>query len=151
MKSIEEAIQQSHGFRNPYHKATVNLIYSGRWIINMHNELFNQFKLTIQQYNVLRILKGQYPHALTVKLIQTRMLDKASDASRVVEGLRKKALVQRELNVKDRRRVDVIITQKGIQLLNSIEQRSAEMDSFLSNLNTEEIQTLNSLLDKIRS
>jgi DNA-binding MarR family transcriptional regulator len=79
------------------------------------------------------------------------MLDKASDASRVVEGLRKKALVQRELNVTDRRRVDVIITQKGIHLLNSIEQRSAEMDNFLSNLNTEEIQTLNSLLDKIRS
>lgn len=151
MKSIEEAIQQSSAFRNPYHKATVNLIFSGRWIINLHNELFNQFKLTIQQYNVLRILKGQYPHALTVKLIQMRMLDKASDASRVVEGLRKKGLVQRELNVKDRRRVDVIITQKGIHLLNSIEERSAEMDSFLSNLNSEEIRILNSLLDKIRS
>jgi DNA-binding MarR family transcriptional regulator len=151
MKSIEEAIQQSHGFRNPYHKATVNLIYSGKWIINMHNELFNQFKLTIQQYNVLRILKGQYPHALTVKLVQIRMLDKASDASRVVEGLRKKGLVQRALNAKDRRRVDVIITQKGIHLLNSIEERSAEMDSFLSSLDKEEIQTLNTLLDKIRS
>lgn len=151
MKSIEEAIQQSSAFRNSYHKATVNLIFSGRWIINLHNELFSQFKLTIQQYNVLRILKGQYPHALTVKLIQMRMLDKASDASRVVEGLRKKGLVQRELNVKDRRRVDVIITQKGIHLLNSIEERSAEMDSFLSNLNSEEIRILNSLLDKIRS
>lgn len=151
MKSIEEAIQQLHGFRNPYHKATVNLIYSGKWIINMHNELFNQFKLTIQQYNVLRILKGQYPYALTVKLIQIRMLDKASDASRVVEGLRKKGLVQRRINAKDRRRVDVIITEKGIHLLNSIEERSAEMDSFLSNLNGEEIQTLNWLLDKIRS
>lgn len=151
MKSIEEAIQQLHGFRNLYHKATVNLIYSGKWIINMHNELFNQFKLTIQQYNVLRILKGQYPYALTVKLIQIRMLDKASDASRVVEGLRKKGLVQRRINAKDRRRVDVIITEKGIHLLNSIEERSAEMDSFLSNLNGEEIQTLNWLLDKIRS
>ena len=151
MKSIEEAIQQSHGFRNLYHKATVNLIYSGRWIINLHNELFNQFNLTIQQYNVLRILKGQHPHALTVKLIQMRMLDKASNASRVVEGLRKKGLVQRELNPTDRRRVDVIITQKGMKLLNSIEERSAEMDSFLSNLNKEEIENLNVLLDKIRS
>jgi DNA-binding MarR family transcriptional regulator len=151
MKSIEEAIQQSHGFRNPYHKATVNLIYSGRWIINLHNELLNEFKLTIQQYNVLRILKGQYPHALTVKLIQLRMLDKASDASRVVEGLRKKGLVQRQLNAKDRRRVDVIITQKGVHLLKSIEERSHVMDSFLSNLNEEEIETLNFLLDKMRS
>ena len=151
MKSIEEAIQQSHRFRNSYHKATVNLIYSGRWIINLHNELLNEFKLTIQQYNVLRILKGQYPNALTVKLIQLRMLDKSSDASRVVEGLRKKGLVQRQLNAKDRRRVDVIITQKGVHLLKSIEERSAVMDSFLSNLNEEEIEILNSLLDKMRS
>lgn len=151
MKKIEEAIQQTSAFRNAYHKATVNLIFTGRWIINLHNELFNEFKITIQQYNVLRILKGQYPHALTVKLIQLRMLDKASDASRVVEGLRKKGLVQRELNAKDRRRVDVVITQKGIQLLDSIEKRSHEMDSFLSNLNNEEIEMLNALLDKIRS
>ncbi|MDP4286010.1 MAG: MarR family transcriptional regulator [Bacteroidota bacterium] len=151
METIEKAIKQSRSFRNPYHKATVNLIYSGRWIINMHNELFNEFGLTIQQYNVLRILKGQYPRVLTVKLIQHRMLDKASDASRVVEGLRKKGLVQRELNSEDRRRVDVIITQKGIQLLSFIEKRSEEMDGFLSNLNNNEITVLNELLDKIRS
>ena len=151
MKRIEEAIQQLTSFRNAYHKATVNLIYSGRWIINLHNELFNEFKITIQQYNVLRILKGAYPHALTVKVIQLRMLDKASDASRVVEGLRKKGLVQRELNAKDRRRVDVIITQKGIDLLKKIEKRSEELDSFLSNLNAKEIEQLSTLLEKMRS
>lgn len=151
MKKIEEAIQQTHRFRNDYHKATVNLIYSGRWIINLHNELFGEFNLSLQQYNVLRILKGQYPRALTVKLIQLRMLDKASDASRIVEGLRKRGLVQRELNASDRRRVDVIISKKGIQLLDTIENRSKEMDSFLSNLDPQEIQTLNALLDKMRS
>ena len=151
MKRIEEAIQQLTSFRNAYHKATVNLIYSGRWIINLHNELFNEFKITIQQYNVLRILKGKYPHALTVKLIQLRMLDKASDASRVVEGLRKKGLVQRELNSKDRRRVDVVITQKGLDLLKKIEKRSEDLDSFLSNLNEEEIDQLNTLLEKMRT
>jgi MarR family multiple gene transcriptional regulator MgrA len=151
MESIEVAIKQKSSFRNPYHKATVNLIYSGRWIINLHNQLFNEFGLTIQQYNVLRILKGQYLQALTVKLIQLRMLDKASDVSRVVEGLRKKGLVQRELNDQDRRRVDVIITQKGIQLLSFIEKRSEEMDGFLSNLDDEEIILLNDLLSKIRS
>ena len=151
MKKIEEAIQQTHGFRNPYHKATVNLIYSGRWIINLHNELFGEFNLSLQQYNVLRILKGQYPNALTVKLIQLRMLDKASDASRIVEGLRKRGLVKRELNTTDRRRVDVVITKKGLQLLMEIESRSKEMDNFLSNLDPKEIQTLNVLLDKMRS
>ena len=151
MKSIEDAIKQSTSFRNDYHKATVNLIYSGRWIINLHNELFNAFDLSIQQYNILRILKGQYPKPVTVKIIQERMLDKASDASRIVEVLRKKALIQRELNSNDRRRVDVIITIKGIELLNAIEQKAGLMDSFLSNLNLEEIKLLNTLLDKTRS
>ena len=150
MKSIEDAIKQLKSFRNDYHKATVNLIYSGRWIINLHNELFNAFDLSIQQYNILRILKGQYPQPITVKLIQERMLDKASDASRIVEVLRKKALIKRDLNSKDRRRVDVIITIKGIELLNSIEQKAGLMDSFLSNLDLEEIKLLNILLDKIR-
>jgi len=151
MKSIEDAIKQLTSFRNDYHKATVNLIYSGRWIINLHNELFNAFDLSIQQYNILRILKGQYPKPVTVKIIQERMLDKASDASRIVEVLRKKALIQRELNSNDRRRVDVIITIKGIELLNAIEQKAGLMDSFLSNLNLEEIKLLNTLLDKTRS
>ena len=150
MKSIEDAIKQLKSFRNDYHKATVNLIYSGRWIINLHNELFNAFDLSIQQYNILRILKGQYPQPITVKLIQERMLDKASDASRIVEVLRKKALIKRDINSKDRRRMDVIITTKGIELLNSIEQKAGLMDSFLSNLDLEEIKLLNILLDKIR-
>jgi len=151
MKKIEDSIHQTAAFRNSYHKATVNLIASGRWIINLHSELFHHFDLTIQQYNVLRILKGQHPGTLGIKLIQRRMLDKASDASRVVEGLRKKGLVQRNLNGNDRRKVDVGITPEGLQLVEKIEQKSDEMDGFLSNLTLEEVGKLNMLLDKIRS
>ena len=151
MRSIEQAIKQSKAFRNEYHKASVNLIYSGKWIINFHNELFRQFTLTLQQYNILRILKGQSPKAATVKLIRERMLDKASDASRIVEVLRKKELVQRDLNSDDRRKVNVFITKKGINLLATIEKKSHILDNFLSSLSPKEIKLLNALLDKARN
>src|ERR1035437_5437721 len=106
--NISQAIKQGKSFRNAYHKTSVNLVFTGRWIFNLHNELFKTFGLTLQQYNILRILKGQYPNPATVKLIRERMLDKMSDASRIVENLRKKEFITRELNIDSRRKVDVI-------------------------------------------
>lgn len=148
---IVEVVKQGKSYRNSYHRTSVNLIFTGRWIFNLHNELFKTFGLTIQQYNILRILKGQYPQTTTVKLIRERMLDKMSDASRVVENLRKKNLVERELNEDDRRSVDVIITQKGFDLLNEIEEKGGgTLDSYLSKLPLNEVEQLNSLLDKAR-
>ena len=148
---IGEAIKQGKSFRNSYHRTSVNLIFTGRWIFNLHNELFKTFGLTLQQYNILRILKGQYPKSATVKLIRERMLDKMSDASRIVENLRKKKLIERELNADDRRSVDVIITQKGFDLLDEIEEKgSATLDNYVSKLSLDEMEQLNTLLDKVR-
>lgn len=148
---ISEAIKRETPFRNVYHETSVNLVFTGRWIFNLHNELFKTFGLTLQQYNILKILKGQYPTTATVKLIRERMLDKMSDASRIVENLRKKKLVERELNAGDRRSVDVIITKKGLDLLNLIEEKGGDtMDSYLSKLPLNEIEQLNTLLDKLR-
>jgi DNA-binding MarR family transcriptional regulator len=148
---IEVAIKQGKPFRNTYHKVAVNLIFTGKWIINYHNELLKSLGLTLQQYNMLRILRGQYPKAVTVKLIRERMLDKMSDASRIVENLRKKELVTRDVNVKDRRRVNVAITQKGLTFLANIEEKvNIKTDRFVSRLNLNEIDQLNTLLDKLR-
>ena len=138
-------------YRNEYHKTTLNFIFTGRWIFNLHNELFKTYGVTLQQYNVLRILKGQYPKTATVKLIRERMLDKMSDASRIVENLRRKKLVERSLNIGDRRRVDIAITPKGIDLLNSIEEKESNtMDNFLSKLSLQEVEHLNNLLNKLK-
>ena len=131
MKHLKEAIKQNTSFRNEYHKGCVNLIFTGRWIFNLHNEAFKDFGLTVQQYNILRILKGQYPKSATVKLIRERMLDKMSDASRIVEVLSKKGLIKRTLNPKDRRKVDVIITKKGMDLLEKTNEINNELDNFL--------------------
>ena len=150
--TISESIKQKKPFRNPYHKTSVNIIFTGRWLFNLHNELFKSYGITGQQYNILRILKGQYPKSATVKLLRERMLDKMSDASRIVENLRIKELVTRELNSKNRRKVDVRITQKGIDILNLIEEKESEtIDSFVSKISKEESELLNILLYKVRS
>ena len=73
---LEKEIQQVKPFRNNYHKAAVNLIFTGKWMIQFHSDVFKQYNLTIQQYNILRILRGRNPGATTVKLIRERMLDR---------------------------------------------------------------------------
>jgi len=150
MTLIDKEISQTKPFRNNYHKASVNLIYTGKWIIKLHNELFKTFGLSIQQYNILRILNGRYPKTATVKYIRNRMLDKMSDASRVVETLNQKGLIKRSQAIADRRRVDIVILPEGAAILEDIEKLGVEMDNFLSKLNEEEIVLLNNLLDKLR-
>jgi DNA-binding MarR family transcriptional regulator len=147
---LEKEIQQVKPFRNDYHKASVNLIFSGKWMIQFHSDVLKKYHLTVQQYNILRILQGVYPGTITVKLIRERMLDRMSDASRIVELLRKKELVERNISSSDRRKTDVVITGKGTTLLKEIEKESEYMDNRLAALNKEEIALLNNLLDKVR-
>ena len=147
---LEKEIQQIKPFRNNYHKAAVNLIFTGKWMMQFHSDIFKKYNLSFQQYNILRILRGQNPRAATVKLIRERMLDRMSDASRIVELLRKKELVVRNISSDDRRKTDVVITQKGLGLLEEIEKESEFMDKRLAALCTEEIVLLNNLLDKVR-
>ena len=146
---LEEEIEQKH-FRNEYHKAAVNMIYTFNWVINQQIDFFKPFGVTIQQFNILRILRGQHPNPATIKLIKERMLDKMSDASRIVEKLRIKGLVERNICSHDRRNVDVCITQKGLDLLSEIDKYDDEADKKLALLNKEEIKQLNDLLDKLR-
>ena len=148
---IEKEIQQVKPFRHEYHKTAVNLIFTGKWIVQFHADVFKPYKLTLQQYNILHILRGKYPKAATVKLIRERMLDRMSDASRIVELLRKKGLVERTIRETDRRKMDVVISQQGLQLLRETEKEDERLDKRLSTLNETEITQLNLLLDKLRS
>jgi len=146
---LEEEIKQSK-FRNEYHKLAVNIFYTYSWLLNLQTQLFKKFKITSNQYNILRILRGQHPNPATINLLKDRMIDKMSDVSRLVERLRKKGLVKRELCKNDRRRVDVVITDKGLKLLSDIDKLNDEYDSFFRNLSVTESKTLNDLLDKLR-
>jgi len=147
--SLENDLKQ-RSFVNEYQKAFVNILFTQSHLINEVNQFFKDNDITRQQYNVLRILRGQHPKPASINLIKERMLDKMSDASRIVERLRTKGLLSRELNQSDRRSVCLRISKKGLDLLNSMEVGVSKFDDLLKNLNPKEVKTLNTLLDKIR-
>ena len=111
--SIETDIKQTLPFRTSYQRVMVNLIYTSNWLTASQMQLLKPFGLTLQQYNVLRILRGQFPDPVKVSDITERMLDKMSNASRLVDKLVAKKLVLRTECPSDRRAVDVVITEKG--------------------------------------
>ena len=146
---LEDEIKQEK-FRNGYHKLAVNILYTYGWLLRNQNKLFEKFGITGQQFNILRILRGQYPNHATVNMLKERMLDKMSDASRLVERLRIKGWVERTMGDNDRRCAKVIITDSGLKLLEEIDKFNEFSDKMLSNLNEEETHKLNELLDKLR-
>jgi DNA-binding MarR family transcriptional regulator len=146
---IEAEIKQSR-FKNDFHRLSVNLMYTHSWLHMKNQAHLKPFGITIQQYNILRILRGQYPGTATINLLIERMLDKMSNASRLVEKLRKKGLVERHTCEKDRRAVDVIITAKGLELLTKIEKFDKQWEKQFHALTPQDVRILNNLLDKLR-
>ena len=145
---IEKEIPKSY-FRNSSHKTLVNIFYTSNWILEKLKHFLESEDITHQQYNILRILiNSQKP--LSTLQIREQMLDKMSDTSRIVERLLKKNLVFKQVSKIDKRLVDVTITEKGRQLLNRLDKKTHEIDSIMSNLSSEEIETVNHLLDRIR-
>jgi DNA-binding MarR family transcriptional regulator len=147
---IEKAINQK-AFKNPRQKAHINVLYTASWLSQQNAKVLKPFQISWQQFNILRILRGMAPQTATVKLLTERMIDKTSNASRLVEKLKKKGLVERVNCEKDRRRVNVSITQEGLNLL---DKASAAVDESLAELaasiGSEEAELLNDLLDKMR-
>jgi DNA-binding MarR family transcriptional regulator len=146
---IEEEIQSTN-FEDNYHKAVVNITYTYGWLNNTFRCKFEKHKLTNQQFNVLRILRGQYPKPATINLIKERMLDKMSDASRIVDRLVQKGLVSRCTNNKDRRAVDIRISDKGLEVLTIMDNEFKPKEILKNNLSEEEAVKLSELLDKLR-
>ncbi|UCF64381.1 MAG: MarR family transcriptional regulator [bacterium] len=146
---IEKEIKQK-SFKNEYHKLTVNLMFTGSWLNVKNHDFLKPYGITIQQYNILRILRGQHPNPTTVSLLIDRMLDKMSNVSRLVEKLRIKGLVNRRECEKDRRAVDVLITDNGLALLKEIEKHEQGWEESFHTLTPQEAQQLNKLLDKLR-
>ena len=148
--SIETDIKQKK-FRSPYQRMALNLIYTSNWIQYQQMDFFREFDITSQQYNVLRILRGQHPDPIKVSDIAERMLDKNSNTSRLIDKLLAKKLVDRKSCPNDRRAVDVVITEQGLELLKNLDPEIDAWESTLHVLTPEEADLINSLLDKIRS
>ena len=146
---IEEEIRQSP-FKDGYTKAFVNLLFTQSYLVTRQSKIFKPHYLSPEQYNVLRILRGQFPNPTTVSSIQERMLNKMSNASRLVEKLKQKGMVKRSACPKDRRQVDIVITKKGLALLELIDAEIKNFNIDIIHLDEKEVEQLNILLDKLR-
>jgi MarR family 2-MHQ and catechol resistance regulon transcriptional repressor len=147
---INKDIRQEK-FRNERHKAMVNILFTYGWVVERLKNFVSAEDITHQQYNILRILRGSHPTPISTLQIRERMIDKMSDTSRLVDRLLSKGLAKKVICKKDRRLVDVNITDKGLKLLQKLDESQDEMDSILSNLTEKEATSLSKLLDKVRS
>lgn len=146
---LEEVIKQDQ-FKNPYYKAILNIRVTESWLSSQINQRLKPFGISQEQYNVLRILKGQYPNPSSLLLITERMVNRMSNATRLVEKLRKGGYVTRKECPSNRRKVDILITDKGLELLEQIKPELDESMDNMKNLSVEEANLLNELLDKFR-
>lgn len=147
--SLSRDIKQRE-FHSEYQKAMLNILFTHNFLVTHMSEVFKQFDITRQQYNVLRILRGQYPCPATINLIQDRMLDKMSDTSRIVKRLILKGLITKEESARDRRSADLTISPAGLRLLDSMEGAVSGIENQLQTLTPSEAAQLNILLDKLR-
>ncbi len=147
--SIETDIKQTK-FRNAHHRMALNLLFTTNWLSNSQACLLKPYDLTSQQYNVLRILRGQYPNPVRVNDIIERMLDKMSNASRLVDKLLLKGWVKRTECPHDRRAVDVVITEAGMAILSELDKMQDTWENELRRLSEQEANQLSDLLDKLR-
>lgn len=146
---IEKEIQQLT-FKSNRQKAMINIIYTYGWIMERIKNFLAREDITHQQYNILRILRGSFPHPLSTLQIRERMLDKMSDTSRIVDRLVAKELVQKTTCEKDKRLVDVTLTEKGSELLKRIDAEGAYFDDVMGHLSEDEAIELSRMLDRLR-
>lgn len=147
--SLEQDIKQEK-FQNEYEKMVVNILYTSSWLYNINSSRFKQHGITPEQYNVLRILRGSNPKPMMLADITCRMIDKNSNATRLVEKLRQKGLLRREICENNRRQVDISITEKGLEALKKIDRETEAWLEPFKVLNKQEVQELNRMLDRLR-
>lgn len=146
--SIDKDINQSN-FKTEYQKAIVNLIFTYNWTTEQLKQIFYEEGLTMQQFNIMRILRGSQT-ALSTLQIRDRMLDKMSDTSRIVDRIIIKGFAKKTICKSDKRLVDVTITTRGLKLLEKMDKQEDKMAAIFAKLSESEAKTLNKLLDKIR-
>ncbi|SRR5690554_2631371 len=146
---LEDEIKQQK-FRNQKHKLLINLLFTGKWVAATISSYLKPYGLTHQQYNVLRILRGQNGTPISVNGIAERMIDKMSNVSRLIDKLDKKGLVIRKVNRKDRRQADIEISAKGHDLLRRLDNMDSDIENKFHNISMQEAEQLNDLMDKLR-
>ena len=146
---IEDELKQSK-FRSNQHKAVVNIMFTYSWISDRFREIFKDFQLTAQQYNVLRILRGAYPDAMNPNQIKTVMIDKNPDLTRLCDRLVVLGYIERCVNSDNKRKMNIKIVEKGLEILEKIDPLMIELEQSIFGLDETESYQLSELLDKLR-
>ena len=147
--SLEKEIKQEK-FQTEFEKAAVNILFTAGWLHNINSSRLKPHSITPEQYNVLRILRGSHPKALMLADVTCRMIDKNSNATRLVEKLRQKGLLKREICENNRRQVDISITDKGLSSLKKIDSEAEAWLETLKSITRTDALELNRILDKLR-
>ena len=146
---LEKDINQQH-FTSENQKLIINLVFTNNWLTEKIRDFLSAEDITLQQFNILRILRGSHPQPLSTLTIRERMLDKMSDTSRIVDRLLLKDLVSKKTCPSDKRLVDISITEQGKKVLAKIDRNEKQITAIMANLDQQEMKSLNGLLDKMR-
>lgn len=133
-------------------KTVLNIMYTQNVLAEKFNEILKAYDLSPEQFNVLRILKGQNGKPTNMCVIQERMIAKTSNTTRLVDKLLLKELVTREICPGNRRKMEIAITEKGLELLADLNPKVEYNECQLAQkLTADELEQLNYLLEKLRT
>lgn len=148
--TLQEALK-TEKFFSERHKAILNVLYTAYWFKSQTSGMLKEFGLTMEQFNVLRILKGKHPHAMCVRDIGSRMIEKSSNVPRIMDKLVQKELVSRSSSQEDKRETLHQLTDAAIQLLDKVNTRLVILDDEILGITEQEATLLHQLLEKSRS
>jgi DNA-binding MarR family transcriptional regulator len=137
-------------FSSEIQKAHLNIMFTAAWLKARVEQSLKDYDLTQEQYNVLRILRGQYPNAICLKDITCRMIYRNSNTTRIVNRLLAKELVVKNQSETDKREIKLSIHQKGLDILDKIDVQWKQNPVFASSISEEDMQKLNEILEKMR-
>lgn len=147
---LEEELKMSE-ITDVHHRASLNVIFTGVWMAEKMNDIMKPFGISEQQYNILRILRGQKGASLNLQDISSRMIHKMSNTTRLVEKLRVKGLVNRHICEENRRKVQISITTDGLKLIDDVAIKiELNHTNIAHRITLKEAETLATLLDKFR-
>ena len=150
MKSIEEEVQQKK-WHNDQHKAVINILFTYHVFKENMSSLLKPYKISFQQYSVLRILRASDPKGISSVFIQNKLIDRKSDVSRLINRIEKLGLIERRQNREDKRISEIYLTLRGLELLGQIRVIDKfYKDKMPQKLSDEDAQLLSALLDKSR-
>jgi len=146
-----EKILKTNTKLSPHKKIVVSILYSSSQLSNTLNGILKPFDISLQQFNVLRILRGQNKSAVSLAVVQERMISKMSNTTRLIDKLIKKKLVQKNINATNRRKIDISITSEGLEILDYVDALIDKAEENIVNkLTGKEKEQLIRLLAKIR-